>query len=107
MEDRICLLRSQIAKIEHGKSYGITKDLPDSEARKALMLDRRHIDAIRAMKNPSENMEKIMGLWLLMLDSFGFDLMPKVHERIAEALKAKKGEQSALFAKGIWPTVLS
>lgn len=103
----MCALRRQIEKIESGKSYGITKDVPDVEARKAMMLERKHVDAIRAMKHPSETLEKTMGLWLLMLDSFGFDLIPKVHDRIAEALKAKKDQQAAQFAKGVWPTVLS
>ena len=86
----ISRLSREITTIENGKSYGILKDLPNLENRKAMMLDKRHIDAIRQIKTPSDTMEKIMGLWLLMLDSFGFELMPKVQERIADALKAGK-----------------
>ena len=100
-------LNREITNIDSGKSYGILKDLPDLEARKAMMLDKRHIDAIRQIKAPSDAIEKIMALWLLMLDSFGFDVIPKVLERIADVQKAGKDQRAALFAKGVWPTVLS
>lgn len=63
---------------------------PDVESCKAVMLDKKHIDALRQIKAPTDVMEKVMGLWLLLLDSFGIDVIGKVQEKITDALKANK-----------------
>ena len=47
-------------------------------------------------------MDKVMGLWLLMLDSFRVDIINKVQEKIIDAVKANKEQRAAVFAKGIW-----
>ena len=54
------------------------------------MLDKKHIDALRQIKAPTDVMEKVMGLWLLLLDSFGVGVISKVQEKIFDAVKANK-----------------
>ena len=86
MED----LSAEIAQIEAGRSYGLLRPTPDVESCKAVMLDKKHIDALRQIKAPTDVMEKVMGLWLLLLDSFGVGVISKVQEKIFDAVKANK-----------------
>ena len=101
-ENHITALQDQITQIEAGKSYGLLRSAPSIESCKAIMLDKKHIDSLRQIKAPTDVMEKVMGLWLLLLDSFGFEVIGKVQDKISDALKANKDQRVSLFAKGIW-----
>ena len=77
-------LQGLLRRIEEGKPLE-TDDVPELGERQRMMLAKADVQALKAINAPQERIKISMALWLLLLDSFGFEVTAKAKSTITEA----------------------
>ena len=70
-------IQEEMQQIEESQIFDASRDVLNLEARQQLMLSKADIQALKTQSNPSELIKTTMGLWLLLLETFGVEMTQK------------------------------
>lgn len=87
-QGKIDAIQAEMQAFEETKAFELSKEMPDLEARKQMMLKKADVQALKGMSAPPALVGETMALWLLLLDSFGVEVTAKSKALITEALQS-------------------